>query len=254
MLYRVRKAVIPTAGLGTRFLPVTKAIPKEREHWLARRGAEDHLDLVGQVSRLADLHFIRQKTPLGLGDAVRLAHRHIGEEPFAVLLADVVIDGDTPCLRQIIDGQRATGETVVAVHPVAEDEVDRYGVVAPASPAGEGPIRVADLVEKPATGEAPSLLAITGRYILHPDVFAALAEVRPGRLGEIHLTDALRLTARRRADNAMGFEGVPYDLGTVTGFLAANLALARKRPDLRLGGQVELRADTPPPFSQEVSL
>lgn len=270
---RVRKAIVPAAGLGTRFLPFTKAVPKELlpildtpaihyiveeavaagveelvivtapgkraiEAYFSRdRELERHLEERGQhelarrLRRLegaCELRFVYQNEPRGLGDAILRARAFAGDKPCAVLLPDVLI-GDRPlCLSRMAaafaggDG----GDTLLAVHEVAPEEVNRYGIVAPdAAQAG----RVAGLVEKPAPGAAPSRLAITGRYILNPDVFAALEETPTGANGEVQLTDALRQTLDHRPMRWMRVTETPYDLGQVSGFLDANLAFARRR-------------------------
>jgi UTP--glucose-1-phosphate uridylyltransferase len=285
---RVTKAVIPAAGWGTRFLPLTKAVPKEMvpildapaihyvvneavragveditivtgrhkraiedyfdrapelEAFLASSGRSAALRAVRRLAELADFHFIRQAEPRGLGHAVSLARRHVGGDPFAVLLPDVVIDADPPCLAQMAAAW--AGETLVAVHEVPEEDVERYGVVVPGySPSGDGGAGpsaawlgrrcgpVVDLVEKPNPASAPSRLAITGRYILHPDIFDALDETPPGAGGERQLTDALRRLCARRPVWWVRFTGRPFDLGHPAGFLEANIAFARKQPAL----------------------
>lgn len=267
----VRKAVIPAAGLGTRMLPATKAIPKEMlpvldrpaihyamveaaaagiedvaiitrpgkdalrayferetdlESLLAERGRTDLARQLARTDAGCRVVFVEQEAPRGLGDAVACARAYVGDEPFAVLLPDVLIErrGGTGCLAELAAAWH--GDPLIAVHEVAAADVRRYGIVAPAPGAGR---RVADLVEKPEPAAAPSRLAVTGRYLLTPDVFAALAETAPGRGGEIQLTDALRLLLVGRALRWARFTGIPHDLGCLEGWLGANLALARQR-------------------------
>jgi UTP--glucose-1-phosphate uridylyltransferase len=276
----VRRAIFPSAGLGTRFLPVTKAQPKEMlplvdkptiqygveeaiasgleqvivvtgrgkraiedhfdrarelEVYLRERGKDELLEILARVDSLSeqvDITYIRQKEPLGLGHAVWTARRLVEGEPCAVLLADDVILSAVPCLRQLIDVYAETGATVLAVRRVPQDQVSRYGIVAPGSSSGRLH-EVKDLVEKPRPDQAPSDLAIVGRYVLTPSVFAALAETEPGAGREIQLTDAIRRTLSGGRVMAYEFEGDYYDTGTMPGYLKANLTLALKRPDLR---------------------
>ncbi len=276
----VRRAVFPAAGLGTRFLPVTKAQPKEMlplvdkptiqygveeaiasgleqvimvtgggkraiedhfdrsreiELYLQERGKDELLEILAWVDGLSeqvDITYVRQKEPLGLGHAVWTARRLVEGEPCAVLLADDVILGGAPCLRQLMDVHSQTGATVLAVRRVPRDQVGRYGIVAPGTSSGRLH-EVEDLVEKPRLDQAPSDLAIVGRYVLTPEVLAALAETEPGAGKEIQLTDAIRRTLGSGRVVAYEFEGDYYDTGTVPGYLRANLALALKRPDLR---------------------
>jgi UTP--glucose-1-phosphate uridylyltransferase len=277
---RVRKAVFPAAGLGTRFLPVTKAQPKEMlplvdkptiqygveeavasgieevilvtgggkraivdhfdrsielEFYLRERGKQELLALLRQVDQLSeklDLTYIQQKQPLGLGHAVWTARRLVDDEACAVLLADDVILGPTPCLKQLIDIHLQEGATVLAARRVPREQVSRYGVIAARSSNGRVH-EVADLVEKPAVDQAPSDLAILGRYILAHDVFDALDAAEPGAGGEIQLTDAIRSTIANGKVYALEFEGDYYDTGEVQGYLKANISLALKREDLR---------------------
>lgn len=273
---RVRKAVIPAAGLGTRFLPATKAQPKEMlpivdkptiqyviEEALAsgiddiiiitgkdKRAIEDHFDrspeleevlaqrgktfLLEQVQRItnmADIHYIRQKEPLGLGHAILCARRHIGNEPFAVLLGDDVVAFGEPCLAQMLRQYEHYRRPVIAVQRVAREEVSSYGMIAGRLVA-DRVYEVLDLVEKPSPEEAPSDLAIIGRYILDPTVFDLLAEVKPGVGGEIQLTDALRILNHRTRLLAYEFEGVRYDVGDKLGYLKAIVDFALMREDL----------------------
>jgi UTP--glucose-1-phosphate uridylyltransferase len=276
----VRKAIITAAGLGTRFLPVTKAQPKEMlplldkptiqygveeasasgieevimvigggkraivdhfdrsreiEYYLAERGKEDMLAVLAEVDALTDrveLVYVLQKEPLGLGHAVGCAHRLVEDEPCAVLLPDDVILGAEPCLGQLISAYAETGATVIATRRVARDQISRYGILATGESRGRLH-EVVDLVEKPDPAEAPSDLAIFGRYILLPEVMRAIAETTPGAGKEIQLTDAIRKTLGSARVVAWEFEGDYYDTGTLPGYLRANLALALQRDDLR---------------------
>ncbi|MEW6663128.1 MAG: UTP--glucose-1-phosphate uridylyltransferase GalU [Bacillota bacterium] len=273
----VRKAIIPAAGLGTRFLPATKAQPKEMlpivdkptiqyivEEAVAsgiediiivtgrgKRAIEDHFDrsiemevaleqkgnhellgLVREISELVDIHYVRQKEPRGLGHAVWCARKFIGDEPFAVLLGDDVIDSRVPCLKQMLEVYQRWGGTVLGVQEVRVEDTGKYGIVRPEHVA-PGLYRVKDLVEKPHPAEAPSTLAVLGRYIIQPEVFDFLEKQEPGAGGEIQLTDALRSLARERPMYAYVFEGRRYDVGDRLGFLQATVEFALKREDLR---------------------
>jgi UTP--glucose-1-phosphate uridylyltransferase len=276
----VRKAVFPAAGLGTRFLPVTKAQPKEMlplvdkptiqygieeavasgieqvimvtgggkraivdhfdrslelEFYLQERGRDDLLKLLREVDSLSeslDLTYIQQKQPLGLGHAVWTARRLIGDEACAVLLADDVILGAKPCLRQLIDVHLEDGATVLAARRVPSSQVNRYGIIATGASFGNVH-EVVDLVEKPSVSEAPSDLAILGRYVLANDVIRALDEAEPGAGGEIQLTDSIRRTIPLGRVVAVEFEGDYYDTGEIPAYLRANISLALKRDDLR---------------------
>ena len=277
----VRKAIFPAAGLGTRFLPVTKAQPKEMlplvdkptiqygveeaiasgieqvimvtgggkraivdhfdrslelEYYLRQRGKSDLLHILSEVDALSnqvDITYLQQKEPLGLGHAVWTARRLVEGEPCAVLLADDVILGDAePCLKQLIDAHLKTGATVLAVRRFPRSEIGRYGVVVTAG--GSGRLHeVTDMVEKPEPGTEPSDLAIIGRYVLTPAVFAELNRSEPGSGQEIQLTDAIKRTLGTHPVVALEFEGDYYDTGTVPGYLRANLTLAMKREGLR---------------------
>lgn len=273
---RVRKAVIPAAGWGTRFLPATKAQPKEMlplvdkpiiqyvvEEAIAagiediliitgrnKRAIEDHFDramdlesvlaqgnkesllsAVREVGDMVDIHFVRQKEQLGLGHAIYQARRHIGDEPFAVLLGDEIYLGEPPCLKQLIDMQEQLGGSVIGVQPVPQQDVQRYGVIAPQA-IGDRTYRALDLVEKPPVHEAPSNLAIIGRYVLDPAIFAILEHLPPGRNGEIQLTDGLKVL--NETSPIYGYEPVTkrYDVGEKLGYLVATVELALGRPDL----------------------
>lgn len=276
----VRKAVFPAAGLGTRFLPVTKAQPKEMlplvdkptiqygveeavasgieqvimvtgggkraivdhfdrsleiEHYLEERDKRELLAILKQLDELVDrvdISYIQQREPKGLGHAVWTARRLVGDEPCAVLLADDVILGRTPCLRQLIEVHQRTGATVLAARRVRPEQVSRYGIIATA--ASDGAVHeVTDVVEKPARDQAPSQLAILGRYVLTPEVFDALERTQAGAGKEIQLTDAIRSVIGRGRVVAVEFEGDYYDTGEIPGYLRANLSMALKREDLR---------------------
>jgi UTP--glucose-1-phosphate uridylyltransferase len=277
----VRKAIFPAAGLGTRFLPVTKAQPKEMlplvdkptiqygveeaiasgieqvimvtgggkraivdhfdrsvelEHYLQEHDKGDLLRILEEVDRLSeqvDITYIQQKEPKGLGDAVYTARRLVEGEPCAVLLADdVILCEDKPVLKQLIDAHAKTGATVLAVRRVPRDQVSRYGIVA-IDGSHDGLHEVTDLVEKPPTREAPSDLAMLGRYVITPAVFEELSRTAPGAGKEIQLTDAIKRTIGRHHVVALEFEGDYYDTGTVPGYLRANLMMAMKREGLR---------------------
>jgi UTP--glucose-1-phosphate uridylyltransferase len=208
---------------------------RELEFYLEDRGKSDLLKVLADVDRLSDqvdITYMQQKDPLGLGHAVWTARRLVEDEPCAVLLPDDVILGGEPCLRQLVRAHEETGATVLAVRRVSPEQVSRYGIIATGS--SDGALHeVVDMVEKPALADAPSDLAIFGRYVLMPDVFAALGETKPGAGKEIQLTDAIRKTLKGGRVVACEFEGDYYDTGTVPGYLRANLALALKRPDLR---------------------
>lgn len=274
---KVKKAVIPAAGLGTRFLPATKAQPKEMltivdkptiqyivEEAVAsgiedilivtgrnKRAIEDHFDksvelenflsekekfelleLVDNISGLADIYYIRQKEPLGLGHAVYCARKFIGNEPFAVLLGDDVIDAPEPCLKQMMKLYEKTGSNIVGVRTVPEDETDRYGIVKIADSIATDCVRVADLVEKPNSHSAPSNLAVMGRYIINPEIFEILNHTAQGVGGEIQLTDALRKLCQQQELLAYQFVGKRYDVGDKLGFLKATVEFALKKEEL----------------------
>jgi len=273
---KVRKAIIPAAGLGVRFLPATKAQPKEMlpivdkptiqyivEEAVAsgiediliitgrnKRAIEDHFDksvelelqlkrknksglleLVKDISEMVDIHYIRQKEPLGLGHAVYCARKFIGNEPFAVLLGDDVVYGEQPCLQQMLEIFAEVGGSVVAVKEVPEDDVSKYGIL-DATMIKPDVYRVMDLVEKPAPEAAPSRLAIMGRYIITPRIFSILAETRPGAGGEIQLTDGLRMLAREEPIYGYTFKGRRYDVGDKLGYLEATVEFALRREDI----------------------
>jgi len=275
----IRKAVFPAAGLGTRFLPATKAQPKEMlplvdkpiiqygveeavasgvdniilvtgrgknaiedhfdrsvelETFLEARGKRDQLDEVRKISNMINFAYVRQGEPLGLGHAVLVTRELVGSEPFAVILGDDVIDANPPALRQLIDVYKQVNGPVLAVERVPRDEISSYGVIAPdpAARLGAGVHRVLDLVEKPPVSEAPSDLAIIGRYILTPDIFPALAATKSDRTGEIQLTNGLRELLKSRPIYACEVKGVRHDTGNKLGFLKAVVYFALRREDL----------------------
>ena len=277
---KVRKAVLPAAGLGTRFLPATKAQPKEMlpvvdkpliqysveecvasgieniiivtgrgknaiedhfdsapelERFLEERGKPELAEQVRRISNMIHFSYVRQKEPLGLGHAVLRAKELVGDEPFAVLLGDVIIDAAVPATRQLIEVYEATGLGAIAVEEVPEEEIHLYGVVdarPTADPRWENRLlRIRNLVEKPQPAEAPSRLAVTGRYVLPPEIFDCLERTPPGSGGEIQLTDALRLLAAEKGLWAYIYEGTSYDAGDKLGFLKATVELALKNPE-----------------------
>ncbi|RYI28784.1 UTP--glucose-1-phosphate uridylyltransferase GalU [Bacillus infantis] len=274
---KVRKAIIPAAGLGTRFLPATKAMPKEMlpivdkptiqyivEEAIAagiediiivtgkgKRAIEDHfdfapeleqnllekgkmelLDKVNYSSNLADIHYIRQKEPKGLGHAVWCARNFIGDEPFAVLLGDDIVQSETPCLKQLINQYENTHSSVIGVQTVPESETHRYGIVDPSVQDGRR-YQVETFVEKPAKGTAPSNLAIMGRYILTPEIFMFLDQQEKGTGGEIQLTDAIQKLNQTQRVFAYDFEGVRYDVGEKLGFIKTTIEIALQDGELR---------------------
>ncbi|WNF37359.1 UTP--glucose-1-phosphate uridylyltransferase GalU [Bacillaceae bacterium IKA-2] len=276
---KVRKAIIPAAGLGTRFLPATKAQPKEMlpivdkptiqyivEEAIAsgiediiivsgrsKRAIEDHfdksyeleetllkkgklelLDHVQAISNMANIHYIRQKEALGLGHAIACAKSFIGNEPFAVLLGDDIVQSQKPCLKQLIEVFDRYHSSVVGVQPVADEEVSKYGIIAPnGQEIAPGVISVQSLVEKPKAEDAPSNYAIMGRYVLRPEIFEILESLPPGAGGEIQLTDAINELNRVQAVLAYHFEGVRYDVGDKFGFVKATIDFALQRDDIK---------------------
>ena len=273
---KVRKAIIPAAGLGTRFLPATKAQPKEMlpivdkpaiqyiiEEAIAsgieeiliitgrnKRSIEDHFDksvelenqlkeqgkydLLGLIEEISqvDIHYIRQKEAKGLGHAVLCAKQFVGNEPFAVMLGDDIVDAEVPCLRQLIDVYDDCHGTVLGVQEVAKDKVSSYGIVNPKK-VKENIWQAVDLIEKPSVEEAPSQLAVLGRYILEPEIFALLEKTEPGRGNEIQLTDAICKLAHEKPVYAYNFSGRRYDIGDKQGYLEATVEYALKRPEIR---------------------
>lgn len=274
---RIRKAVIPAAGYGTRFLPATKATPKEMlpivdkptiqyiveealasgiediliisghgkraiedhfdsapalEQELERKGKQELLDLVRETTDV-NVHYVRQKYMRGLGDAILCARSFVGNEPFAVLLGDdVVYHPARSALGQLIDVYEERGGSVLGCQMVADEQVSSYGIIAGEALENPRLMRVFDMVEKPSVEEAPSRMAVLGRYIITPAIFSILGETKPGKGGEIQLTDALKVLAQRETVYAYDFEGKRYDLGDKLGFLEATVEFALRRPDL----------------------
>jgi UTP--glucose-1-phosphate uridylyltransferase len=270
-----RKAVIPAAGLGTRFLPATKAVPKEllpivdiptiqyvvqeivdsgltdvvlvsgrgksaiEDHFdvsyelernLEEKGKHELLRTVRDVSKMVHVVSVRQKQPLGLGHAVLMARRYVGDEPFAVLLGDVIIDAKVACTKQLIDVYETHGP-VIALLAVPEDRTQHYGVIS-GKKVRDRLYHVEKLVEKPAPGTAPSNLSVLGRYVLPPSIFDILEQTKPGKGGEIQLTDALDVLARQGQLHGLETEGNLYDAGDRLGYIEATVAFALKRPEL----------------------
>ncbi|HUS90168.1 MAG TPA: UTP--glucose-1-phosphate uridylyltransferase GalU [Desulfosporosinus sp.] len=276
-MQKIRKAVIPAAGLGTRFLPATKAQPKEMLPIVdkptiqfiveeavqsgiediiivtgrSKRAIEDHfdrsielevflkntekeelLDMVQDISRMADIFYVRQKEALGLGHAIYSAHKFIGDEPFAVLLGDDIIHAKIPCLQQMIKVYERFGTSIVAVQEVPLEKTSKYGIV-DGEVIGERIYRARNLVEKPKPEDAPATrLAIMGRYILNPDIFGILENLQPGKDGEIQLTDGLRELSKVQEIIAFDFEGRRYDVGDKLGFIQATIEYGLRRDDL----------------------
>jgi UTP--glucose-1-phosphate uridylyltransferase len=285
---RIRKAVFPVAGLGTRFLPATKAVPKEMltvvdrpviqhvvdearaagiEHFVFVTGRnkaviEDHFDIQYELERtlaerkkskeldalMADLpaagqaSFTRQQAPLGLGHAVWCAREIVGNEPFALLLPDMLHHGASPCLKEMIDAYAESGGNLIAVAPVPDDQTHQYGIVGVTDPKAKV-ARITGMVEKPPQGTAPSNLHITGRYILQPEIFDLLAQQEKGAGGEIQLTDSMIRLMDDLAQpfHAVRFDGNIYDCGSKIGFLAANVAYGLERPELAPALRAEIR-------------
>lgn len=274
---KVRKAIIPAAGLGTRFLPATKAQPKEMlpivdkptiqyiiEEAVAsgvediiivtgrsKRSIEDHFDrsielelelekghkeeylqMVREIADMANIHYIRQKQPRGLGHAVLVAKQFIGNEPFAVLLGDDVVVSQQPCLKQMMDQFDRYQSSILGVQTVEKEAVSKYGIIA-GNQVADRVYKVDDMVEKPKMEEAPSQVAVLGRYIITPEIFGYLETQGAGCGGEIQLTDALKRLARDQDVYAYDFKGHRYDVGSKMGFLQANIEFALRRSDLR---------------------
>ena len=274
---KLRKAVIPVAGLGTRFLPATKTVPKEllpivdvpsiqyvvqeavdagieeiifvtgrgkdgiEDHFdeapeleqvLADRGNDEMVKVLRRIAEMTEVVSVRQKKPLGLGHAVLCARDLVGNEPFAVMLADDLIDSATPCIRQLLDIFQSTNESVVALMEVPQTEVHQYGVIK-GNVMKERLYEVEGMVEKPPAKDAPSRMAIIGRYVLRPEIFPILQNLPSGKGGEIQLTDGLAQLLRERKIYGCEFTGDRYDIGDKFGFVRATVAYALKRPDLR---------------------
>jgi UTP--glucose-1-phosphate uridylyltransferase len=273
---KVRKAIIPAAGLGTRFLPATKAMPKEmlpivdkptiqyiveeaiesgiediiivtgkgkraiEDHFdhafeleqnLFEKGKFDLLEKVKQSSKLADIHYIRQKEPKGLGHAVNCAKKFIGDEPFAVLLGDDIVQAEKPCLKQLIEKYEETTASIIGVQQVPDNQTHRYGIIEPSS-SFNNLYGVKNFVEKPKQGTAPSNLAIMGRYILTPEIFTYLDEQETGAGGEIQLTDAIQKLNKYQRVFAYDFEGTRYDVGEKLGFIMAIIEFVLKDKEI----------------------
>jgi UTP--glucose-1-phosphate uridylyltransferase len=274
---KLRKAVIPVAGLGTRFLPATKTVPKEllpivdipsiqyvvqeavdagiqeiifvtgrgkdgiEDHFdeapdleqiLAERGQTEAVEMLRRIAEMTEVVSVRQKKPLGLGHAVLCARDLVGDEPFAVMLADDLIDNEIPCIRQLLNIFAEKKESVIALMKVPQDEVQRYGVIK-GKEIKQRLYQIEATVEKPLPKDAPSRMAIIGRYILRPEIFAILQNLPPGKGGEIQLTDGLSQLVSERKVYGWEFEGERYDIGDKFGFVRATVAYALKRPDLR---------------------
>ena len=272
----IRKAVFPAAGLGTRFLPATKASPKEMlplvdkpliqysveeavesgidsiliitgrdkaaienhfdisyelEHVLKEKGKDELFQQVRAISDIAKISYTRQREALGLGHAIYQAKEYVGGEPFAALLADDVVDAETPALKQMIDVYEKYQAPVIATMQVAGEAISRFGVI-DADEVEPGVFKIKDMVEKPKFEDAPSDLAIIGRYIFTPDIFAAIEQTEPGAGGEIQITDAMRILLKERPCYAMRLDGTRHDAGDKLGFLIATVEFALKRDDL----------------------
>ena len=277
-MQKIRKAVIPAAGLGTRFLPATKAVPKEmlpivdkptiqyiieealasgieeiliitsrnkaaiEEHFDRNIELEQHLfdnykkDELAMVREISNIriHSVRQKVARGLGHAILCAKDFVGDEPFAVLLGDdVVYNDENPALKQLVNAYNQFGGSILGVQSVAKEATKLYGIVASGGKVGERTYNVQDMVEKPEPQDAPSNLAVLGRYIISPAIFPILAQTQPGKGGEIQLTDALKVLAKQEKVFAYDFEGRRYDIGSKEGFLEACVEFALRRDDLK---------------------
>lgn len=274
---KVRKAIIPAAGMGTRFLPATKAQPKEMlpivdkptiqyiveeainsgiediiivtgrgkraiedhfdksyelEDMLNKKGDTEMLSMVQNISNLVNIHYIRQKEPRGLGHAIYCAKAFIDNEPFAVLLGDDIVDSEVPCLKQMLNVFEEYNTTIIGVQRVPETDVSKYGIV-DCTHVDERIYKVKDMVEKPDIDKSPSNVAILGRYIITPSIFQFLENAKPGKGGEIQLTDALKSLIEIEGMYAYDFIGKRYDVGNKLGFLEATVEFALKREDLK---------------------
>ncbi len=273
----VRKAIIPAAGLGTRFLPATKSMPKEMLPLIDRpviqyvveeavnsgiddliiitgrgkRAIEDYFDdspelemhlreyqkmellqCIKDVSSLVDIHYIRQKEPLGLGDAIMRAEKHIGDEPFAVLLGDDIIKNAIPCTKQLVDIFRKKGRSVIAVEEVPDEKISSYGIIK-GTKVNKSLLIIDDMVEKPRLEDAPSNIGAIGRYVFTPQIFTCLEETMQGVGNEIHLTDAIRILLKQQDVYAYAFEGKRYDTGDKCGYIEAIINYALEDPETR---------------------
>ncbi len=271
------KAVIPAAGLGTRFLPATKAQPKEMLPLIdkpaiqfvieeavnsgiddilvitgrGKRAIEDHFDKsfeleeilkeknkldllkeIRDISDLADIHYIRQREARGLGNAIYYARKHVGDEPFVVLLGDDIVFSDVPCTRQLMDSYEKYGSTIIAVDKIDKEMIQNYGVI-DGRPLGDSIYEVKNLVEKPDPEEAPSDLGIIGRYILTPEIFDAIEQTKPGKGNEIQLTDALKILNKKHPVYAYNFDGTRYDLGNKLDYIRATIEYALIRKEFK---------------------
>lgn len=277
---KIKKAIIPAAGLGTRVLPATKAQPKEMltvvdtpsiqyiveelvksgieditiitgrnkysledhfdysyelEDTLQKKGKEDMLKMVRKISEMANIYFIRQGTPKGLGHAILAAKHHIGDEAFAVVLGDDIVYSDKPVIRQMLEArEKFQGGSIIGVQEVAREDVNKYGIVAPGKEFDERTVKMEDFIEKPEVEEAPSTLACLGRYILEPQIFTYLENTPPGKGGEIQLTDAI-LAMINNGDKvlAYNFEGKRYDIGNKLGLLKANIEFGLRHDEIK---------------------
>jgi UTP--glucose-1-phosphate uridylyltransferase len=283
---KVRKAVFPAAGLGTRFLPATKSSPKEMlplvdkpliqyvveeavasgiesvvivtgrgkttmedhfdisfelEKLLEERGKKDLLTEMRAISEMARVTYVRQREPLGLGHAVLQARDCVEDEPFAVMLSDDIIDSETPALKQLLDVYEKYDAPVLGTMQVEGEAITRFGVI-DCEEVEEGVYKIKDMIEKPKFSEAPSDLAIIGRYVLTPDIFDELEKTTPGAIGEIQITDGMRALLKKRPFYAVRFKGIRHDAGDKLGFLIANVAFALKRPDLATEFQEYLKS------------
>jgi UTP--glucose-1-phosphate uridylyltransferase len=274
---KVKKAIIPAAGMGTRFLPATKAQPKEMlpivdrptiqyiieeaidsgiedilivtgrgkraiedhfdkslelEELLFQKGKEKELEEIKKISEMVDIHYIRQKEPKGLGHAIWCARKFIGNDPFAVMLGDDIVVSDPPCLKQLIDVYEDKQKSVIGVQEVKPEDVSKYGIIDYEKDLNNGLYKIKNLVEKPALDEAPSNMAIMGRYVLSPAIIDILEHIEPGRGNEIQLTDALSELNKIDAVYGQNFTGKRYDIGDKYGFVQATVEFALNRPDL----------------------
>lgn len=275
---KIRKAIIPAAGLGTRFLPATKAQPKEMlpivdkptiqyiveeavqsgiedimiisgrgkraiedhfdksyelEETLAKKEKWDRLEEIQSISNLANIHYIRQKEPKGLGHAIYCARTFIGDEPFAVMLGDDIVQAETPCLQQLINVFDQYQSTIIGIQEVSNEDVSKYGIIEPDRLLEKDVFQLKSLVEKPSISAAPSNYAVMGRYILEPEIFNILENLPPGAGDEIQLTDAIRVLTQSKRVLAYYFKGDRYDVGDKLGFIKATIELGLKRVDLR---------------------